>query len=60
MTYDDFVNNWLTLATDVKIGGAGNASSIWVPDGKERRNNTWRERNWKTRHRFNWAASSES
>ena len=37
MTYDEFVNNWLTLATDVKIGGANDGTSIWVPDGKERR-----------------------
>ena len=37
MTYDEFVNNWLTLATDVKIGRADNGSSIWVPDGKEPR-----------------------
>ena len=37
MTYDEFVNNWLTLATDVKIGGGNDGSPIWVPDGKERR-----------------------
>ena len=37
MTYDEFVNNWLTLATDVKVAGADDGSSIRVPSGKERR-----------------------
>ena len=37
MTYDDFVNNWLTLATDVKISGADDGSLIWLPDSKKRR-----------------------
>ena len=37
MTYDEFVNNWLTLATDVKISGANDSSPTWIPDGKERR-----------------------
>ena len=37
MTYDEFVNNWLTLATDVKIGGSVSSSPIEVPDGKKQR-----------------------
>ena len=37
MTYDEFVNNWLTLATDVKTGGPGEVRPMWVPHGKERR-----------------------
>ena len=37
MTYDEFVNNWLTLATDVKSGGPDQVSPMWVPHGKERR-----------------------
>ena len=41
MTYDEFVNNWLTLATDVKISGANDGSPVWVPDGKERRKTLW-------------------
>ena len=37
MTYAEFVNNWLTLATDAKINGINNGSPTWLPDGKERR-----------------------
>ena len=37
MTYDEFVKNWLTLATDVKIGETDDGSPILVPDGKEPR-----------------------
>ena len=37
MTYDEFVSNWLTLATDVKIASAKDRGSISVPSGKERR-----------------------
>ena len=37
MTYDEFVKNWLTLATDVKIGDSVDGSPIEVPDGKKRR-----------------------
>ena len=37
MTYDEFVNNWLTLATDVKIGDSVDGSPSEVPDGKKRR-----------------------
>ena len=37
MTYDEFVNNWLTLATDVKIGGSVSGSPIEIPDGKKPR-----------------------
>ena len=37
MAYEEFVNNWLTLATDVKSGGPDQGRSMWVPHGKERR-----------------------
>ena len=37
MTYDEFVNNWLTLATDVKGGGPDQVKPMWVPEGKEPR-----------------------
>ena len=37
MTYDEFVNNWLTLATDAKIGGAGDETQTRVPAGKKQR-----------------------
>lgn len=37
MTYDEFVNNWLTLATDVKSGGPDQVKPMWVPHGKEPR-----------------------
>ena len=37
MTYDEFVNNWLTLATDVKIEGSNDGNSILVPVGKKPR-----------------------
>ena len=37
MTYDEFVNNWLTLATDVKIGGSDGETGTRVPIGKTRR-----------------------
>ena len=37
MTYDEFVNIWLTLATDVKGGGSDQAKPMWVPEGKEPR-----------------------
>ena len=36
MTYEEFVNNWLTLATDVKSGGPDQGRPMWVPHGKER------------------------
>ena len=37
MTHDQFVNNWLTLATDVKIGGSNDENPVVVPEGKQRR-----------------------
>ncbi len=37
MTYDQFVNNWLTLATDVKSSDSDGNSSILVPTGKKQR-----------------------
>ena len=37
MTYEEFVKNWLTLATDVKIGDSVDGSPTEVPDGKKPR-----------------------
>ncbi len=37
MTYDEFVNNWLTLATDIKGGGPHQVKPMWVPHDKEPR-----------------------
>ena len=37
MTYDEFVNNWLTLATDAKIEGSDGETRTRVPVGKTRR-----------------------
>jgi len=37
MTYNEFVENWLTLATDVKRRGSDDDNSIRIPEGKTRR-----------------------
>ncbi len=37
MTYNEFVGNWLTLATDVKRRGSDDGRSIFVPEGKKPR-----------------------
>ena len=37
MTYVEFVNSWLTLATDSKISDISNNYAAWAPKGKEPR-----------------------
>lgn len=37
MTYDEFVNNWLTLGTDAKVSNAGYGRSLSIPSGKDPR-----------------------
>ena len=37
MSYEEFVNNWLTLATDVKVGGSESESALHLPAGRKLR-----------------------